>query len=333
MKATYAAVAVCVIAAIGFAAGAAPPLQFVLGAIVPYAAIAIFLAGIAWRMVRWARTPVPFRITATCGQQKSLPFIRHAKLDNPFTTAGVIGRMALEVLLFRSLFRNTKSELRPGPRLVFGEEKLLWLGAIAFHYSFLIIFLRHLRFFLEPVPGFVTALEAIDGFFQVSAPVIYLTDGLIIAALGYLLLRRFTNPMMRYVSLFTDYFALFLLLGLAGSGILLRYFVRGELLPVKQLAMGIVTFSPVVPAGISALFFVHLLMLSTLIAWFPFSKLMHMGGIFLSPTRNLANNNRAKRHVNVWNYPVKVHTYQEWEHEFHDKIVAAGLPLDEVKNG
>jgi len=23
---------------------------------------------------------------------------------------------------------------------------------------------------------------------------------------------------------------------------------------------------------------------------------------------------------------VKVHTYQEWEAEFHDKIVAAGLP-------
>lgn len=333
MKATYAAIAVCVIAALGLAAGGAPPLQFVLGAVVPYAAIALFLIGVAWRIVGWARTPVPFRITATCGQQKSLPFLKQAKLDNPFTTAGVIGRMALEVLLFRSLFRNTKAELRPGPRLVFGEDKLLWLGAIAFHYSFLIIFLRHLRFFLEPVPAFVLALDTMDGFFQVATPVLYITDGVIIAALGYLLARRFADPAVRYISLFTDYFALFLLLGLAASGILLRYFVRGELLPVKQLAMGIATFSPVVPEGLSGLFFVHLLMLNALIAWFPFSKLMHMGGIFLSPTRNLANNNRAKRHVNVWNYPVKVHTYQEWEHEFHDKIVAAGLPLDEVKHG
>jgi hypothetical protein len=55
---------------------------------------------------------------------------------------------------------------------------------------------------------------------------------------------------------------------------------------------------------------------------------MHMGGVFLSPTRNLANNNRSKRHVNPWNYPVKVHSYEEWEEEFKDKIAASGLPLD-----
>ena len=62
--------------------------------------------------------------------------------------------------------------------------------------------------------------------------------------------------------------------------------------------------------------------------YFPFCKLVHMGGVFLSPTRNLANNNRMKRHMNPWNYPVKVHTYDEWETEFHDKIAAAGLPLE-----
>jgi hypothetical protein len=37
-----------------------------------------------------------------------------------------------------------------------------------------------------------------------------------------------------------------------------------------------------------------------------------------------------KRHVNPWDYPVKVHTYQEWEEEFRDKIKAAGLPLEKV---
>ena len=74
--------------------------------------------------------------------------------------------------------------------------------------------------------------------------------------------------------------------------------------------------------------FVHLLLVSVLAAYFPFSKLMHMGGVFLSPTRNLANNNRAVRHINPWNYPVKIHTYAEWEEEFRDKIEAAGLPLE-----
>jgi nitrate reductase gamma subunit len=97
---------------------------------------------------------------------------------------------------------------------------------------------------------------------------------------------------------------------------------------VKQLALGLVTFTPVIPKEVGSLLFVHLFLLSALAAWFPFSKLMHMGGIFLSPTRNLANANRMKRHVNPWNYPVKVHTYEEWEEEFRDKIKAAGLPLE-----
>jgi nitrate reductase gamma subunit len=333
VKAAWALLAAALIAAVGLGAGQSAALRVFFGVIVPYAAIAIFLVGISARVIQWARTPVPFRIPTTCGQQKSLPWLKHARLESPVSVPGVVGRMALEILLFRSLFRNTKIELRAGPQLIHGESKFLWLGAIAFHYSFLVIFLRHLRFFMEPIPGFVTALQTIDGFFQVGAPVLYITDVTFLAALGYLLLRRLKDPVVRYISLFTDYFALFLLLGLGVSGVLLRYFTRIELLPVKQLAMGLVTLSPVVPAGIGSLFFVHLLFLSTLIAYFPFSKLVHMGGVFLSPTRNLANNNRAKRHVNPRNHPVKIHTYEEWESEFHDKIVAAGLPLDEVKHG
>ena len=73
---------------------------------------------------------------------------------------------------------------------------------------------------------------------------------------------------------------------------------------------------------------VHLLLLSVFFAYFPFSKLMHMPGVFMSPTRNLANNNRERRHINPWNYPVKVHTYEEYEDEFRDKMKAAGMPLD-----
>jgi nitrate reductase gamma subunit len=238
--------------------------------------------------------------------------------------------MALEILLFRSLFRNTKAEIREGPKLIFGENKLLWLGALAFHWSFLFILLRHLRFFLEPVPAFVLIAQNLDGFFQIGAPVLYATDLVILAALIYLLARRITDAQVRYISLFTDYFALFLLVGLALSGIFMRYFFKTDLVGVKQLAMGLVTLSPVLPAGVGPIFYLHLFLLCVLIAYFPFSKLMHMGGVFLSPTRNLANNNRMKRHINPWNYPVKVHTYQEWEEEFKDKIKAAGLPLEKA---
>jgi nitrate reductase gamma subunit len=328
MKVVYSLGAVLALAALGWLGGAVSGLRGLFGVVLPYAAIAAFLAGLAWRVIRWANCPVPFRIPTTCGQQKSLPWIKAGWLESPWTTLGVIARMALEILLFRSLFRNTQAQLRQGPRLVYAESKFLWLGALAFHWSFLIIFARHLRFFLEPVPGGVLLLESLDGFFQIGAPVLYATDVVIVAALLYLLGRRLFAAQIRYLSLAADYFALFLLLGLATSGILMRYFTKVNILEIKRLALGLVTFTPVVPEGIGALFYVHLFLLSVLIAYFPFSKLAHMAGVFLSPTRNLANTNRVKRYVNPWNYPVKVHTYEEWEEEFHDKIKAAGLPLE-----
>jgi nitrate reductase gamma subunit len=328
MKALGSLTIVVALAAAVFFLGRLGPLRLLLGVIVPYAAAATFLVGVSYRVICWSLSPVPFRIPTTCGQQKSLPWIKAGWLENPSRTAGVVSRMALEILFFRSLFRNTKVELRQGPRLTFGESKFLWLGALAFHWSLLIIFVRHLRYFLEPVPRLVRVLEKVDSFFQVGAPSLYVSDVIIVVALLYLLLRRVWDPQVRYISLSADYFALALILGLAVSGIWMRYFTRVDIVAIKQLAIGLVTFTPIVPKDVGPLFFVHLFLLSMLAAYFPVSKLMHMGGVFLSPTRNLANNNRMKRHINPWDYPVKVHTYEEWEADFREKIIAAGLPLD-----
>jgi hypothetical protein len=55
---------------------------------------------------------------------------------------------------------------------------------------------------------------------------------------------------------------------------------------------------------------------------------MHLGGVFLSPTRNLANNNRAVRHINPWNPDIKFHTYAEYEDEFRENMKKVGLPVD-----
>ncbi len=329
MKILYALAAVLALVLVALAGGREAGLRTLFGVMVPYAALAVFLAGVARRVMSWAGTPVPFRIPTTCGQQKSLDWIKSGCLESPHSTPGVILRMALEILLFRSLFRNTRADLKPGPRLVFGESKFLWLAALVFHWSLLVILLRHLRFFLEPTPKWVLALQSVDAFFQVAAPSLLATDVVILAALLYLLARRIRDPQVRYISLFADYVALFLILGVAASGVLMRYFVRADITAIKQFALGLATFSPVVPKEAGPLFFVHLTLVSALAAWFPFSKLMHLGGVFLSPTRNLANNNRMRRHVNPWNRPVKVHTYQEWEDEFRDKIAAAGLPLEE----
>jgi hypothetical protein len=63
--------------------------------------------------------------------------------------------------------------------------------------------------------------------------------------------------------------------------------------------------------------------------YFPLSKLMHMGGVFLSPTRNLNCASRKFRHVNPWEFEnVHYHTYAEYEDEFREKMVEKGLPVD-----
>ncbi len=347
MNALSSLVVVLLLAGVAWVGGALALLRPVFGLAVPGLAAGIFLVGVATRVVGWARTPVPFRIPTTCGQQRSLPWIKASWIECPWTRSGVVVRMALEVLLFRSLFRNTRGAITTEPvaqghgtpaaapegfpraaRLVYGEQKWLWLAALAFHWSFLVVLLRHLRFFLEPAPALVGVLAAVDGFFQVGAPVVYAADIALLAALGYLLVRRSSDPQVRYLSLFQDYFALHLLLGLVATGVLMRYYVRPDIVAIKQLTLGLVTFAPVVPAHVSPLFFVHLFLLSVLLAYFPFSKLMHMAGVFLSPTRNLANTSRMRRHVNPWNPPVKVHTYEEWEDEFRDKLEAAGLPVE-----
>lgn len=304
-------------------------LQAIFGVVVPYAAILVFLIGFTMRVLGWAKSPVPFRIPTTAGQQKSLDWIKPSKVDSPYTTWGVVGRMAMEVLLFRSLFRNTKAEITEG-KLAYGSNKWLWLGGILFHYTFLTIVIRHLRFFTEPVPYFVQALESIDGMLQIGSPVIYQTDVILVAALLFLLVRRLASPQLRYISLPADYFPLFLILGIALSGIMMRYFAifKVDLMSVKVLAMGLATFNPTVPEGIGVMFYIHLFLFSMLLAYFPFSKLMHLGGVFLSPTRNLPNDSRMVRHVNPWNAPVKVHSYEHYEDDFREKMIEADLPVE-----
>jgi nitrate reductase gamma subunit len=309
-------------------AGAWAGLHTLFAIVIPYFAFCIFLAGLIYRVLGWAGVPVPFSIPTMCGQQKTLPWIRQDKLDNPDSAMGVLGRMAMEVLCFRSLLRNSRSEMTKGGYPVFRPSLLLWLGSLAFHWSMLVIVIRHLRLFTEPAPSFVTLLTQADGILQIGLPYFFITSFIFLISLSYLVLRRMLNPQVRYISLSSDYFPLFLLLGAGISGFWLRHLDKTDVVGVKELVMGLVSFNPTLPEGLSLLFYGHFLLVCILIAYFPFSKLVHMAGVFLSPTRNTANNTRRVRHVNPWDYPVKVHSYEDYENEFRDRMKAAGIPVD-----
>jgi len=327
MKLLSALAAVVILTAIGLAGGSSGGLQSLFGIWIPYLAVATFILGVAAKVISWGKSPVPFRIPTTCGQQRALPWIPNDSLEAPHTTGAVLKRMFLEVFLFRSLFRNTRMKLRDG-NVVYGSTKWLWLGGLAFHYAFFTILIRHLRFFLEPVPALIVAMDMADSFLQIGLPAMYLTDAVILAALAFLLARRLFEPQVRYISFASDFFPLLLIAGIATTGVLMRYFIRVDVTAIKQLAMSLATFSPAVPAGVGALFFAHLFLICVLLAYFPFSKLLHAPGVFMSPTRNLANNSREVRHINPWNPVVKLHSYEEWEEEFHVPMKKAGYPLE-----
>jgi nitrate reductase gamma subunit len=311
-------------------------LQVVFGVIIPYLAIITFVAGFAVKVMGWARSTVPFAIPTTGGQAKTLAWIPHAAIDNPSSRWAVVARMALEILTFRSLFRNTRMKLKEG-KLAYQLEIFLWVGALAFHYAFLTVLVRHTRLFVDPVPFLVQLVENVDSFFrfeilytnfQFGLPAVYLSGIVLLAAVTYLAIRRIVIPSVRYISLASDFFPLVLIFGIAFTGIMMRYVTKVDITAAKQLTMGLVTFRPNVPEGIGAIFYIHLFFVCVLLAYFPFSKLMHLGGVFLSPTRNMLANTRAYRHVNPWNYPVPVHTYAEYEDEFREKMIETELPVD-----
>ncbi len=321
-------IAVLLLIAIPWVGVGGAGLTTLFGVAIPCLACLTLLSGFIYRVVLWAQSPVPFHIPTVCGQQKSLGWIKTNNRESPHNYWGLFTRMALEVFFFRSLLRNDRAELKPTQKLIYSSNRFLWAGGLLFHGCLAIILFRHLRFFTEPVIPGVASVQSLDGLFHAGLPALYITDAAIIISLGYLFLRRIIYPQIRLISLASDYFALLLIIAVVLSGVLMRHFFKIDAEKAKELLIGIVTFRPAIPAAIGLPFYIHLFLVSVLAAYFPFSKLMHAPGVFLSPTRNLQNNSRARRHINPWSYPVKVHTYEEYEAEFGEAMKEAGLPVE-----
>jgi len=197
-------------------------LQVIFGVVFPYVAVAAFLIGFVMKVMGWAASAVPFRIPTTCGQQKSLDWVKQNTIDNPNTAFGVFIRMVLEIFVFRSLFRNTKAAFHRNAsnKLSYSWEIFLWVGALAFHYAFLVVLLRHFRFFTSPVPSCIKFLEYIDGIVQIGLPGIFLSGIVLLAAALFLLGRRIFDAKVNYISQAADYFPLFLTM---------RYFTKVDI--------------------------------------------------------------------------------------------------------
>jgi nitrate reductase gamma subunit len=194
----------------------------------------------------------------------------------PESEGGVIVRLLGDVLIFPNLFK---------------ADKALWIGAWLFHAALAAILFRHLRYVTYPVPNVILSMEPVALFFG------YLFG---VTAL-YLFWRRLALPRTLYLSNLPDYFALVLLGLIAATGIMLSYWSHVYLVDVKAFLLGLMTLQPVTPP-IHPLFLLHFFFILLLMIYFPFSKLLHAGGIFFSPPHSQPYHIQkvGKRHINPW---------------------------------
>jgi len=228
-------------------------------ALIFYAATVILLGGLAYRIMLFAKAPAPLKIATT---------------PAPVTQTGVVMRLFREVVFFESLFKATK---------------WTWICSWMFHFGLLLVLLRHLRYFTDPVWLPIALIQPFG---------IYAGFAMVLGLAG-LFARRLLVDRVRYISAPSDYLMLIMLFSIGFSGLMMKFVSRTDVVAVKQFFIGLMTFnwSPL-PADFPLI--VHLSLVALLMIIFPFSKLLHSVGVFFSPTRNQVDNPREKRHLADW---------------------------------
>ena len=217
------------------------------------------VVGLAYKIRQFSTTPVPLKIPL---------------MPAPLTQKGVVFRMAREVIYFESLFKS---------------NKWIWIFAILFHVGLLLVSLRHLRYFTEPVWFWVVLVQP----FGVYAGYV------MVAGLLGLWARRFLVPRVRYISSLSDHLMLTLLVMIGISGLAMKYVAPTDIIAVKAFFLGLLRFDlQPLPSDPSLL--LHLGLVVSLMIIFPFSKLLHVPGIFFSPSLNQTDDAREKRHLAPW---------------------------------
>jgi [DsrC]-trisulfide reductase subunit M len=228
-------------------------------AVLFYLATAVLVGGLAFRIWEYATVPAPLKIPTT---------------PAPRTRGGVVLRLGREVVLFESLFK---------------ANKWTWLFGWAFHAALLVVLLRHLRYFTRPVWELVVLIQPFG---------VYAGFAMVAGLLG-LWGRRLLVPRVRYISAPSDHLMLALLVGIAASGLLMKFVAHTDIVALKSFFLGLIylDWQPLPPDPV---LLVHLGLVAALMIVFPYSKLLHAPGLFFSPTRNQVDNPRERRHLAHW---------------------------------
>lgn len=235
-----------------------PVLTIVFAALF-YVATVVLLVFTAYKIWGYAKTPAPLKIPTT---------------PAPTTRLGVVFRMVKELTVFESLFKSSK---------------WTWLFGWMFHFGLLLVLLRHLRYFTDPVWAWVVFLQPFGKY----------AAFMMLAGLAGLWARRILVDRVRYISAPSDHLMLLLLIAIGVTGALMTFVDHTDIVSLKAFILGLMVFNWS-PMPNDLVLIVHLSLVILLMIIFPFSKLLHAPGVFFSPTRNQVDNPREKRHVADW---------------------------------
>lgn len=224
-----------------------------------YVATLVLVVGTGAKIRSYARTPAPLKIPTT---------------PAPTTSGGVGLRMAREVVFFESLFR---------------ASKWTWIFGWTFHAALLLVLLRHLRYFQQPVWAPIALIQPFGTYAGFA----------MVAGLAGLWARRWFVDRVRYISTPSDHLMLALLLAIGLSGLGVRFVAHTDIVALKAFVLGLMRFDwQALPTD--PVLLMHLTLVALLMLIFPISKLLHAPGLFFSPTRNQSDNAREQRHVASW---------------------------------
>jgi len=114
---------------------------------------------------------------------------------------------------------------------------LLWIGEWLFHSSLFLVFLRHLRYVLVPVPGWVSFIQPFG-----------LVAGYILPlSLTYILVMK-AGRERGYLPSY-NFLLLILLFTISATGLLMQTAYRTDVVAAKEFIIGILAFNPVMSPG------------------------------------------------------------------------------------
>lgn len=224
---------------------------FFLGEVLPYMASVVFVFALLWRVAGWLRVPVPFPLTlGPSGRRRGL---------------GRVMAVGRETLLFDSLRRG---------------DGRLWLWAWLLHLSLVLIIVGHIAGIYYLTRQFTLVGLSAEASSRLSALSGTILGTGFVVALIVLSYRRMAITEVRRLSCVADYFILALLLAIAVTGMYMRLGGDAvELAAVRAYAAGLLTLQPV-PIPRHWIFVSHFTLVNILLLYLPFSKLIHMVGIF-----------------------------------------------------